>query len=66
MPYSNLKAEMGRKDVTIATIAKTLKIHRNSVAYKLNRDGSFSIEEAEIIHDTFFPETQMKELFKKE
>lgn len=63
MAYSNLKAEMGRKDITMETISKTLKIHRNSVANKLNGTSSFSIEEAMKIRNTFFPNLEYKYLF---
>lgn len=66
MPYSNLKAEMGRRDITIETIANLLNIHRNSVAYKLNKNGSFTIEEATIIQKTFFPNVKLTKLFEKE
>lgn len=66
MAYSNLKAEMGRHDVTIEIIATTLGIHRNSVSYKLNKGGSFSIEEANMIQKTFFPNVPLTILFKKD
>lgn len=66
MAYSNLKAEMGRKDITMETISKTLKIHRNSVANKLNGTSSFSIEEAMKIRNTFFPNLEYKYLFATE
>lgn len=66
MPYSNLKAEMGRYNITIESIASTLGIHRNSVSYKLNKGGSFSIEEANIIQKTFFPSIPLTVLFQKE
>ena len=66
MPYSNLKAEMGRHDVTIEAIAAKLGIHRNSVSYKLNRGGSLSIEEADIIQKEFFPKVPLTTLFQKD
>ncbi len=66
MPYSNLKAEMGRYDITIEAIATTLGIHRNSVSYKLNKGGSFSIEEADVIQKTFFPNIPLSTLFQKD
>lgn len=66
MPYSNLKAEMGRYDITIESIASRLGIHRNSVSYKLNKGGSFSIEEADTIQKTFFPEVPLTVLFQKD
>lgn len=40
MAYSNLKAEMARKDITIESMAQMLGIHRNSVANKLNGASS--------------------------
>lgn len=66
MAYLNLKAEMGRRDVTIEAIASRLGIHRNSVSYKLNKEGSFSIEEADIIQKVFFPEVPLTVLFEKQ
>lgn len=66
MPYSNLKAEMGRHDITIEAIAKLLNLHRNSVFYKLNKGGSFSIEEANTIQKTFFPDIPLVRLFDKD
>ena len=46
MPCINLKGEMAKKDITIEEISKLLKIHRNSVANKLNGDSAFTIDEA--------------------
>lgn len=39
MPCVNLKGEMAKKDITIEEVSKLLKIHRNSVANKLNGDS---------------------------
>ena len=55
MAYSNLKAEMARKDITIESMAQMLGIHRNSVANKLNGASSFSIEEAMKIRGKLLP-----------
>ena len=66
MPYLNLKAEMGRRDVTIESIAQVLDIHRNSVANKLKGDSTFYIDEAIKIRDAFFPDADLSELFKKD
>lgn len=63
MAYSNLKAEMARKDITIESMAQMLGIHRNSVANKLNGASSFSIEEAMKIRGIFFPDLEYKYLF---
>lgn len=66
MAYGNLKAEMGRRDITIEAVAKALGIHRNSVYNKLNGSSSFSIEEAITIKNAFFPNCDYKYLFEHE
>lgn len=65
MPYSNLKAEMAKKDITIEAISKTLDIHRNSVANKLQGKSAFSIEEAVKIQRNYFPDKPLKYLFDR-
>lgn len=60
----NHLAEMAKKDVSIESISRLLGIHRNSVSNKLNGISSFSIEEAEKIHNEFFPNTKLLYLFK--
>lgn len=65
MMYKTLIGEMAKEKVTIEAISKLLGIHRNSVSYKLNK-GSFYIDEAKEIQETFFPNKNLKELFKKE
>lgn len=60
----NLKAKMAIYNVSIEEIAKWLKIHRNTVAYKIN-EGSFSIEEAFSIKDRFFKDCDILFLFSK-
>lgn len=64
MAYLNLKAEMAKKDVSIENISKLLGIHRNSVSNKINGTSSFTIEEAEKIHNKYFPNTKLLYLFK--
>lgn len=66
MPYLNLKAEMAKRNVTIEAIADYLGIHRNSVSYKINRGGSFSIEESMDIRKRFFPDLTLDYIFAKE
>lgn len=65
MSYPNLVAEMAKRKVKRADLANTLGVHRNAIYYKLEK-GSFSIEEAECIHTKFFPDSPIKELFKRE
>lgn len=63
--YQNLKIELAKRDITNRKVAATLNIHENTVAYKLNGDGSFSIEEAFILKDELFPNLDLKYLFKR-
>lgn len=63
--YKFLIGEMAKEKVTIEAMSKLLGIHRNSVSYKLN-EGSFYIDEAEQIQETFFPDRNLKELFQRE
>lgn len=62
--YLNLKAKMAIYGVSIEDIAKWLKIHRNTVAYKIN-EGSFSVEEAFSVKERFFKECDTYFLFHK-
>ncbi len=64
MRYSNLIGELAKRKVSKEKISECLKIHRNSVTYKLN-GGTFSVEEAVQIRDTFFPECSLEYLFEK-
>lgn len=57
---------MAKKDITNESIAKLLGIHRNSVYNKLNGDSTFSIDEAIIIKNTFFPNFDVDTLFATE
>lgn len=66
MPCINLRGEMAKRKVSIECISELLKIHRNSVANKLNGDSAFSIEQAMLIQETFFPDLEMKYLFSKD
>lgn len=66
MPCVNLIGEMAKRKVSIEDIAKLLDIHRNSVSNKINGDSPFSIEQAMKIQETYFPDLELKFLFKKE
>lgn len=65
MVYPTLIAEMAKRKVKRSDLADALGVHRNAIYYKLEK-GSFSIEEAEIIHGEYFSDFPMKELFKRE
>lgn len=66
MEYGNLKAEMGRKDITIEEISKLLGIHRNSVANKVNGRSRFTVDEAKVVKEVFFPNLSIDYLFATE
>ena len=66
MPCRNLRAEMARKKVSIEDIAECLQIHINSASNKVNGNTAFSIEESVKIQETFFPDLELKYLFKRE
>ena len=62
MKYPELIGEMAKRKVTNGSVAKVLGLHPNSIYYKLN-EGSFSVEEATLIRDTFFPDMSIEKLF---
>lgn len=62
--YRNLLAEMVRKNITRKDISKEVKCNYASVVEKINGKRSFTIEEATIIKEKFFPELLIDYLFK--
>ena len=66
MPYLFLKGEMAKRNISFESISELLGIHRNSVANKINKNSSFSVEEAEAIRKKYFPDIELEELFAKE
>ncbi len=66
MGYLTLVGEMAKRNITNESIANLLGIHRNSVYNKLRGITSFSVEEAVVIRDEFFPGSDIDELFEKE
>lgn len=60
--YLNLKSKMAVYGISMEDIAKWLKIHRNTVAYKIN-EGSFSVEEAFSVKERFFKDCDTFFLF---
>ena len=64
MSYPNLVAEMAKRKIKRSDLAGAVGIHRNTLYWKLEK-GSFYIEEAERIHEDFFPDIPMKFLFQR-
>ena len=53
MLYKNIKAEMGRHDLTIKELATNLGLSTNSVSFKLNGKREFTLSEIERIASLF-------------
>lgn len=66
MACINLRGEMAKRKISIEDISNLLGIHRNSVANKLNGESSFSFEQSVKIQESYFPDLELKYLFRKE
>lgn len=66
MKYLTLVGEMAKNKISNKAVAILLGIHQNSVYNKIKGDSSFSVEEALLIRDNFFPGYDIDELFKTE
>lgn len=64
--YSNLEAEIVRKKIRKPVIAKAIGRTYNTLNLKIAGKYSFTYDEALKIQEEFFPEYDLKELFKKE
>ncbi len=53
MLYPNIKAEMGRNNLTIRELANNLGLSTNSVSFKLNGKREFTLSEIEAIANLF-------------
>ena len=58
-----LKYEMARKNIKIKDIAKALNITMGTASLKVNGKSIISVNEAQTIRDTFFPEKTLDDLF---
>lgn len=63
--YHNLRAEMARAGVKVSDIASSIDSTSKTVWSKMRGNTSFSIDDCQIIRDTFFPECTLDYLFKK-
>lgn len=61
--YRNLEAELARKGIKRADIAKALGVTIGTVSEKLNSATKLKVIEATIIRDTFFPDLELDYLF---
>lgn len=61
--YENLKMLLAAKGITIEVLAKLLKVHRDTITNKLNGESEFTYGQAELIHETLFPEYSIRYVF---
>lgn len=64
--YTNLEAEIVRKKLSKEVIANTIGKTYTTFTLKLNGKYSFTYDEALIIQESFFPECDLKTLFKRD
>lgn len=64
--FNNLEAEIVRKRIKKQEIAKEIGRTYNTLNLKISGKYPFTYDEALIIQEKFFPECDLKELFKKE
>jgi len=65
MMYDNLKMLMVRKNITNDTLAKLLNVHRDTITNKLAGESEFTYGQAELIHETLFPEYSIRYVFHR-
>ena len=61
--FSNLRAEMARKNVTITAVARVIGVSRDTAGKKLARKAPIQLDEAFAIRDSFFPGIEVSYLF---
>jgi plasmid maintenance system antidote protein VapI len=66
MALRNLKKEMAGADITVEAVADALKVHRNTVANKIDGSSKFTVDEAFRIRDKFFPKLGLEYLFQND
>lgn len=63
--YNNLEAEIVRRKIRKTIIADAIGRSYNTLNLKISGRYPFTYDEALTIHEKFFPECNLKELFKK-
>ncbi len=61
--FRNLRAEMGRRQITIRNIADTIGMNRDTLSRKLSRNSPLNLNEAFEITDKCFPDMTVEVLF---
>lgn len=63
--FSELRAEMARKKITIKQLADKVGVNRDTMGGKLSGKRPLFLNEAFIINRTFFPDKEIIDLFKE-
>lgn len=63
--FETVRVEMARKLITIKEMAKELNCTRDTLSNKLSGRTMINLDEAIILNEKFFPEYDLKELFKE-
>lgn len=61
--FSNLRAEMARKQITIQEIASMIGVGRDAASQKLSGKTPITLAEAFKIEKGYFPESDVRYLF---
>lgn len=63
--YRNLEAELARAGIKRTKLAELLNVTASTVSEKINKSGRFTLKEAFLIRDTFFPTLSLDYLFEE-
>ncbi|MBQ8965884.1 XRE family transcriptional regulator [Ruminococcus sp.] len=63
--YRNLEAELARAGIKRTKLAELLNVTASTISEKLNKSGRFTLKEAFLIRDTFFPSLTLDYLFEE-
>lgn len=63
--FSNLRAEMARKQITIIKISELLGVNRDTVSRKLSGKSPLFLNEALLINKELFPNKKITYLFEE-
>ena len=64
--FPNLRAEMARRKITVAMLAKFLGKRVSTISAKMNGKSQFTLEECKAIKAFLKTELTLEELFRKE
>lgn len=63
--FSNLRAEMGRENLNITSMAKMLDMNRDTLGRKLSGKTALNLDEAFKINRKIFPDKDIHFLFEE-